>query len=272
MGIAVHPDFANNNYIYLYFTSGDGSENKVVRYQLNGTALVEDLVILDSIPGAKYHDGGQIAFGPDNMLYITAGDASQAHLAQDVDSLAGKTLRVTADGDIPADNPFGSEVWSWGHRNAQGIAWDSLGNMWQTEHGRSGASSGYDELNLIERGANYGWPDIQGSATKEGMRVPKLHSGEFDTWAPSGIAYHDGTLFFSGLLGSRVYAVSISGQTPTRVSEYFTGEFGRLRAATIGPDGMLYVTTSNLDGRGVVNPGDDKVIKIAPGMLQSLND
>jgi len=271
MGIAVHPNFAQNQFIYLYFTTReDSTKNRVARYRLLGNVLNPDKIILDNIPGSSFHDGGQIAFGPDGMLYLTTGDAGNANSAQNIQSLAGKILRLTSDGDIPGDNPFGNAVWSYGHRNGQGLAWDNSGNLWGTEHGRSGAQSGFDELNVISIGANYGWPVIQGNAVQGDMRAPRLHSGAFDTWAPSGLAYKDNVLYFSGLRGSRLYAAGLGGNAVVSVDEYFTNEFGRLRAATIGPDNMLYLTTSNRDGRGSVRSGDDKVIKIAPEMLSGL--
>ncbi|MDP3985665.1 MAG: PQQ-dependent sugar dehydrogenase, partial [bacterium] len=209
MGIALHPNFKENKFVYLYYTSNaDGTKNRIARFRLEGDALVEDRVIIDNIPAAIYHDGGQIAFGPDGLLYATTGDANTPNLAQDLNSLAGKTLRLTPDGAIPSDNPFGTAVWSYGHRNAQGISWDNQGRMWQTEHGRSGALSGFDELNMVEKGKNYGWPVIQGDETRAGMVSPVRHSGADVTWAPSGIVFVDGKLYFAGLKGATLYAVT----------------------------------------------------------------
>ena len=163
LGLTLHPDFENNNLIYLYLTSTDNGEvvNRVERYKLENDTLTNREVILEGIGGASNHDGGRIKFGPDGFLYITTGDAQNSKLSQDTNSLNGKILRVTADGEIPSDNPFGNAVYSYGHRNVQGLAWDSEGRLWATEHGRSGILSGLDELNLIEKGKNYGWPDIQ---------------------------------------------------------------------------------------------------------------
>src|SRR5688572_8316615 len=230
MGMALHPDFASNKFVYLYFTTAEnGQRNRVQRFRLEDDHLVEDKMILDGIPAAIYHDGGQIAFGPDGMLYITTGDANSPDLAQDLSSLAGKTLRVTPEGGIPSDNPFGTAVWSYGHRNAQGIAWDAKGRMWQTEHGRSGALSGYDELNLVEKGKNYGWPVIQGDATAAGMVRPVHHSGPNVTWAPSGLAYVGGKLYFAGLKGETLYEVSVdeSGSVILQFLPHFAGAYGR---------------------------------------------
>jgi glucose/arabinose dehydrogenase len=271
MGIALHPDFAANKYVYLYFTtSANDQENRVVRYKLNdNNTLTVDKTIISGIPSAIYHDGGQIAFGPDGMLYLTTGDANAPENAQYTSSLAGKTLRLTADGGIPSDNPFGTAVWSYGHRNAQGLAWDSAGRLWETEHGRSGAVSGYDELNLVEKGKNYGWPVIQGSETKVGMVSPVKQSTATYTWAPSGIAYTNGKLYWSGLRGSELYEVTVNANgTTSEVKKHLSGVYGRIRAVVLGPDGLLYITTSNRDGRGTVRTGDDKVIKVRPDFLK----
>ncbi len=269
MGIAIHPDFESNRFLYLYFTvDDDGSENRVVRYRFQNSILEEDKIILDNIPGAIYHDGGQIAFGPDGMLYITVGDATKAQTAQDLDALSGKTLRLTRDGEIPDDNPFGTAVWSYGHRNAQGLAWDHLGQLWQTEHGRSGLSSGYDELNKIEKGGNYGWPEIQGDETQEGMIAPVIQSGPQTTWAPGAIVFHNQRLYFTGLRGARLYEVVLNDEGDvTARNEYLVNEYGRLRGIIVGPDGYLYISTSNRDGRGDVNDGDDKILKVDPEQL-----
>jgi glucose/arabinose dehydrogenase len=271
MGIALHPKFAENNLIYLYYTTSTGPQrNRVMRFRLDGNQLADQTVILDNIPSAIYHDGGRVAFGPDGMLYITTGDANTPALAQDLNSLAGKTLRLTADGEIPADNPFGTAVWSYGHRNSQGIAWDNLGRLWETEHGRSGALSGFDELNLIEKGKNYGWPTIQGNETRTGMVTPVLNSGANETWAPAGLAFINGSLYFAGLLGSSLYQVNFRNDgSVIGIRSHLKGQFGRLRAVVPGPEGALYVTTSNKDGRGTPRGGDDKILRIRPGFLQS---
>lgn len=260
LGLALHPEFESNNYVYLYFTIGN-STNKVVRFRLENNQLIEDRTIIENIPGANNHDGGRIAFGPDKLLYITTGDAQQTSLAQDTNSLAGKILRVTDEGAIPTGNPFNNAVYSYGHRNPQGLAWDSRGRLWSTEHGRSGISTGLDELNLIERGANYGWPTIQGDETHDGMKAPVAHSGPNTTWAPGGIAISGETIYFVGLRGQALYQTNISGDKVGPVTSRFTGQYGRLRAIQIH-DGQLYFSTSNRDGRGKASPQDDQIIKI----------
>ena len=266
LGLQLHPNFENNSYIYLYLTSEaeNGLINRVERYRINGTSLSDRTVIIDNIPGAVYHDGGRMEFGPDGYLYITTGDAGNEDLAQDTSVLNGKILRLNDDGSIPEDNPFGNAVYSYGHRNPQGLTWDSEGNLWSTEHGRSGVRSGFDELNLIEMGNNYGWPTIQGDESQEGMVKPVIHSGPSTTWAPAGAEFVNGSIFFAGLRGVTLYQAQLAGEGVERFLKHFEDRFGRLRVVRIGPDGFLYVTTSNRDGRGSVQEGDDKLIRINP--------
>lgn len=267
LGMALHPDFERTRWIYLYLTTKipEGFANRVERYYFESDRLTERTVIIDSIPGAAYHDGGRIAFGPDGYLYITTGDAGNEDSAQDINSLAGKILRIRDDGTIPRDNPFGNAVYSYGHRNSQGLAWDEQNRLWATEHGRSGVLSGFDELNLIEKGVNYGWPVIQGDEKAEGMRTPMVNSGPDETWAPAGAVYLDNRIFFTGLRGESLYEAKISSDgTVEYIRAHWQGTFGRLRAIQKGPDGYFYLTTSNTDGRGNPRPGDDKLIRINP--------
>ncbi len=263
LGMAKDPDFKINNYLYLYLTTRkkDQLVNQVVRYQLINNQLKNKEIILDDVPGNNFHNGGRIAFGPDEYLYMTTGDAQNPNLSQDVNSLAGKILRIKKDGQIPEDNPFGNWVYSFGHRNSQGITWDNQGNLWSTEHGRSGLLSGLDELNLIERGENYGWPVIQGNQEKEGMKRPVFHSGEKETWAPASIVFNKNKLYFTGLRGESLYQYDFSQK---KIKKFLNKEFGRLRALKIGPDGYFYLSTSNTDGRGRPKIDDDKVLKIDP--------
>jgi glucose/arabinose dehydrogenase len=270
LGMVLHPDFKNNQRIYLYLTtaSGSGLSNRVESYRLDGNALADRKVVIENIPGSSNHDGGRIAFGPDNSLYITTGDAEVPARAQDTNSLAGKILRLKEDGSVPADNPFNNAVYSYGHRNPQGLAWDNQGRLWATEHGRSGASSGYDELNLIEKGKNYGWPTIEGDKSQDGMQRPIAHSGANSTWAPSGLAYLNGSLYYSGLRGESLYKATINNGPSVDLKNYLAKKYGRLRAVVVGSDGYLYISTSNTDGRGSVKTGDDKIIRLAPSLFQ----
>lgn len=265
-GIAVHPNFSENSSLYLLATTKKGNSiiNRVTRYRFREEALEEPIVIVDDIPGARNHNGGRLRFGPDGFLYITTGDASDSSLAQDRTSLAGKILRVRDDGTIPENNPFGTAVYSYGHRNPQGIAWDSAGRLWETEHGRSGALSGYDEINLIQPGGNYGWPLIEGDETREGMIGPVLHSGPDTTWAPSGMAFISNSLYFGGLRGQGLYELPLhSNGDIGSLRKHFDHELGRLRAVTAVGDSLL-VGTSNQDGRGTPDPDDDRVLHIQP--------
>jgi glucose/arabinose dehydrogenase len=266
LGLALHPDFEQNRQLYLYLTTetDGGLTNRVERYRYQNDRLSERTVILDNIPGAANHDGGRIAFGPDGHLYITTGDAGNEQSAQDTNSLAGKILRITEEGDIARDNPFGNEVYSYGHRNPQGLAWDEEGQLWSSEHGRSGVKSGYDEINLIKKGANYGWPVIEGNETRDSMEAPVVHSGADETWAPASLAYQNGSLFFGGLRGETLYEAVIRGDNELDLRGHLRGEYGRIRTVTFGLDDQMYLTTSNTDGRGEQRPNDDQIIRINP--------
>lgn len=270
LGMALHPDFEDNNFVYFYYTySGDGNNtlNRVVRFTYKNGTMTDEEIILDAIPGANNHNGGRIAFGPDGFLYITTGDAQEPSLAQNTQSLAGKILRVTADGDSAPGNPFGNEVYSYGHRNSQGLAWDSSGNLWSTEHGRSGITSGFDEVNLIVSGGNYGWPEYEGDETADGVIAPAVHSGARTTWAPGGITVIDSQLYFVGLRGSALYAATVQGNTLGQVTTRAKDSYGRIRVAQKSPEGILYIGTSNRDGRGIPREGDDKIIMIGADTL-----
>ncbi len=270
LGLTLHPDYEQNKLIYLYLTSEENGQivNRVERYRLENNSLTSRKVILEGILGAPNHDGGRIEFGPDGYLYITTGDAQRTTLSQDTNSLNGKILRITDEGEIPADNPYGTAVYSYGHRNVQGITWDDSDQLWATEHGRSGIRSGLDELNLIEKGKNYGWPEIQGDETKEGMVTPVIHSGSNETWAPAGAEFLNESIFFVGLRGATLYQAKVDNRKVVSLIKHFEDEYGRLRAVKLGPDGNLYITTSNRDGRGTPKPGDDKIIRINPQIFQ----
>lgn len=263
LGLTIHPNFKQNKLIYLYLTSQTtaGLVNRVEQYKLENNKLSDKKLILEGIDGASNHDGGRIAFGPDGYLYITTGDAQNPESAQDKNSLNGKILRVKDDGSIPEDNPFRNAVFSFGHRNSQGLAWDDQDRLWATEHG----SQAEDELNLIELGKNYGWSVIREAETKEGMVSPIIHSGPLTTWAPTGAVFYQGSIFFTGLRGEAIYQYNIADKS---LKEYFKGQFGRLRTIVIGPDKNFYIITNNTDGRGAPKEGDDKLIKINPDTLK----
>ena len=277
LGVAVDPNFLENQYIYVYYTEDQflSSSNKVVRYVVSDAGAVEDKIIIENIPAGPFHDGGRIQFGPDQKLYITTGDAGNVDLSQDLDSYAGKILRINSDGTIPQDNPWpDSPIYSIGHRNPQGIDWDDSGNLVATEHGPSGwRGSAHDEINVILPGKNYGWPDVIGDESLEGLENPILHTGD-ETWAPSGSEFYDsdkipqwsGKYFVATLRGSHLHMIDFDLKNNVVVSheKLFENEFGRLRDVQTGPDGFLYLLTSNKDGRGLPQPNDDKILKIIP--------
>ena len=278
LGIALDPNFDENHFVYLYQTYNEflSTFNKVVRYKESENKLSDEKILIDKIPGASYHDGGRIKFGPDGKLYITTGDAGNYNLSQDIKSLAGKILRINPEGTIPEDNPFeNSPVFSYGHRNPQGIDWDpETGKMVSSEHGPSGERGrAHDEINVIEKGMNYGWPDIVGDEAKDGMVNPLLHSGD-DTWAPSGVTFYNsdlisdwnGKFFVATLRGNHLKILDLDLNQNKVVSEenIFSGEFGRLRDVASDPDGYMYILTSNNDGRGGAMENDDKILKLSP--------
>lgn len=270
LGAALHPNFTENGYLYLYQTTerDGGLINRIVRYQLNDTELTFDRIIFDDLPGARYHDGGRIQFGPDGYLYATVGDATSAQNAADPETLYGTIIRITDTGDIPDENPFGSAVYSYGHRNPQGLAWDDAGHLWSSEHGRSVGGSGFDELNLIRPGEHYGWPDSEGDEVASGTVAPVRHSTAAVTWAPGDIAFHQGSLYIPGLRGQTLYEAVIEGTTVVAWHEHLIDTYGRLRSVTVGPDGFLYITTSNTDGRGdTPHERDDRIVRVDPTQL-----
>lgn len=251
LGLAIGPDEG----IYLYLSTD--SDNRVVRYDLDGDALRNPQVILEGIPAHKNHAGGRLAFGPDGYLYVTAGDARNLDLPQDTDSLAGKILRVTTTGEPAPDNPFGNEVWSYGHRNVQGIGWTSDGRMYASEFG----SSEFDELNLIEPGGNYGWPHIEGWAGDPDYLDP-LVTWSTEEASPSGIAVTDEGVWMTALRGERLWFVPLGpGGEVGEPSEHQLG-LGRLRAVVTALDGSLWVVTSNTDGRGDPGELDDQIVRL----------
>jgi glucose/arabinose dehydrogenase len=278
LGLALDPDFTTNHYVYVAYTyqNSEGKLlNRLVRLREDSSGKgAMDKVLLDNAAGNSIHDGGRVKFGLDGKLYWTVGEAGNPGLAQDLSSLNGKILRLNSDGTIPEDNPSPEcPVYSYGHRNPEGLAWQASTNrLYATEHGPSGSSygTGQDEVNFIEPGGNYGWPDIHGSQTHKGMMSPVIQSGESEAWAPSGATFvtggpWDGSLLFAGLRGETLYRLVLAKNDPRQVirfEKYFSGQFGRLRDVVQGIDGALYILTNNRDGRGNPQPGDDKILKL----------
>jgi glucose/arabinose dehydrogenase len=271
LGLALDPEFAQNRFVYLYYsaTVSGGAVNRIVRYREVNSRLGERVVLLDNIPAAQIHDGGRLRFGPDGVLYASAGDAADANLAQDVASLAGKILRLNRDGTTPRDNRFSSPVYTYGHRNPQGFDWHpTSGDLWESEHG----NSGNDEVNAIRLGLNFGWPRIEGAATLSGMEAPITFYNP--SIAPSGASFYRGqrmpqfanNFFVATLRGTHLLRVTVDTSTRrvTAQERLLEGTYGRLRDVVSGPDGYLYFCTNNRDGRGTPMSGDDRVMRIVP--------
>lgn len=262
LGLALHPDFINNHLLYVYHTysNGTGVYNKVLMLTEKDNKIVDSKVIIDGIPAADRNDGGRIKFGPDGKLYISTGDARQPELAQNAKSLAGKILRVNPDGSIPEDNPFpGSLVYSYGHRNIQGMAWHPVtGELYVSEHGESGN----DEINLIRPGQNYGWPVEECDATQFEKPVVCFNPAI----APAGMTFassdrlgYENDILLTALKAKQLRLVDLESGTESNI----LASFGRLRDVTEAPDGTLYVLTSNRDGRAIAEPGDDKILRVS---------
>ena len=285
MGLARYPEFPQKPYIYAMHTYSKGGDlfNRVIRMKDLGEKGIFDKVILDRIPGGRFHNGGRIAFGPDGLLYITAGETFKSGLAQDLNSLGGKILRVTAEGGIPPDNPFaGSPIYSYGHRNPQGLAWHpETGDLFESEHGPSGEFLifGHDEINVILKGGNYGWPRVVGAPGTAPYIDPLV------VWKkatpPSGITFYRNKLFphlrdslFVATLKSEAFIrIGMKKEKElyriSNIERWFArdggeGQYGRLRDVVEGPEGALYFLTSNRDGRGRPFPGDDKIYRVIP--------
>jgi glucose/arabinose dehydrogenase len=278
LGLALHPDFGSRSRaFYVYYTrrSAGGVVNQVERWQLAPDALSaeRERVIIGGIPAAQFHDGGRIRFGPDRMLYVGTGDAREPRLAQDPASLAGKILRLTPEGEVPPDNPFpGRAAFILGVRNTEGFAWADEGTLYVTDHGPSGelGRTGHDEVSVATAGTNLGWPTIYGCQSRPGMSSPLL--SWVDAVPPGGAVIYtgnaipgwDGSLLVATLASEHLHRVVIDSRTRqlVRHETYLRGEYGRLREVFLAPDGALYVTTSNCDGRGQCPPRGDVILRI----------
>jgi len=277
MGLAIDPNYSQNKFIYVSYAyeGSDAMFIKVVRYKDNGNSLSDELILIDKLPGAKNHAGCRLRFGPDGKLYITTGDATDRQIAQDLKNMGGKILRLNNDGSIPSDNPFpNSPVWTYGHRNPQGIDfYPGTDVLWQTEHGPSGfdGPGGGDEVNVIVKGKNYGWPIVSHDGTKEGMIDPVLVFTPAEAPA-SGMFYKSGIIsqfknnfFFGCLRGRGIMRVIVDEKDPSKVLSHEKMkdvDVGRVREIAEGPDGAIYFSSSNKDGRGNPASNDDRIYRI----------
>jgi glucose/arabinose dehydrogenase len=260
LGVAVSPEFAEDRLLYFYVSTAE--DNRVVRATLDdGDRLSAPEVVLDGIPNGFIHDGGRLAFGPDGYLYVSTGETGVGELSQDRASHAGKILRITPDGRPAPGNPEpDSAMWSLGHRNVQGLAFDDQESLWASEFG----ASTYDELNLIRPGSNYGWPEAEGRDGSSSFINPRV-VWSTDEASPSGLAYADGRLWLAALRGTRLWRIDVDDGEVGAVRDFFVGDYGRLRTVAVAPDGMLWVTTSNRDGRGDPAETDDRILVVDPG-------
>jgi glucose/arabinose dehydrogenase len=257
LGVAVSPTYATDHRVFFYASTD--SDNRVLRTTYVDGRLGSLTPIVTGIPNADHHDGGRMVFGPDRMLYISTGEAGQPELAQDRSSLGGKILRVTQDGDPAPGNPFpGLRIWSYGHRNVQGLAFVGR-QLWASEFGQDT----WDELNRIEPGKNYGWPQQEGKGGEPRYVDPQVEWHTEDA-SPSGLAYLDGRLWLGALHGARLWRVDVKGEQAGADQAFFIGRYGRMRTVVAAPDGNLWVTTSNRDGRGNPAAGDDRILLVRP--------
>jgi glucose/arabinose dehydrogenase len=291
MGMILHPKFAENHFVYLAYAYQDANKNqtvRVARYRETGETLVEPKTIIEAIPASRYHSGTRLKFGADGKLYITTGDATKQTLAQKLDSINGKTLRLNDDGTIPTDNPFANqkgarpEIWTYGHRNAQGMDFHpETGLMFQTEHGPSiidGVSlfkrTGGDEVNIVERGKNYGWAKISHSTKREGMETPIIEYSP--AVAPASGMFYRGNLFpefknnffFGTLKGESIVRLVLDGGRIVSQDKLLEKQYGRIREIAESADGSIYFSTSNRDGRGDPTKEDDRILRIVPDAVK----
>ncbi|MET8808575.1 PQQ-dependent sugar dehydrogenase [Streptomyces sp. NPDC004546] len=262
LGIALSPGYASDHMIYAYFTSA--SDNRIVRMLYDerkppGEQLGAPDTVFKGIPKGVIHNGGRIAFGPDGMLYVGTGESGARGLAQDKKSLGGKILRLTPEGEPAPGNPFpGSPVYSYGHRNVQGLAWDDRQRLFASEFGQDT----WDELNAIKPGANYGWPQAEGRSSDAAFQNP-IAQWHTDDASPSGIAYVEGVIWMAGLKGQRLWRIPLQGtQASAPPQALLTGQYGRLRTVVAAGGDKVWLLTSNTDGRGRPGKGDDRLLEL----------
>jgi glucose/arabinose dehydrogenase len=257
LGVAVDPHWSTNHYVYLFHTASEG--NRIVRMTWSGgTSLTGYKILVQGIAKNKYHNGGRLAFGPDGYLYATTGDAEDGTNAQNKSSLNGKILRMKTDGTPAPGNPFGTLVYSYGHRNPQGLAWDSAGRLWEAELG----NSKYDELNLIQPGLNYGWPTCEGTCTTSGMTNPKAE-WPVNQASPSGIAIVNNVVYMAALRGERLWRIPLNGTSVGTPQAYYVNQYGRLRTVmTVPGKSQLWLSTTNCDLNGKQPAGSDKIFRV----------
>jgi glucose/arabinose dehydrogenase len=242
--------------VFAFYTASD--DNRIVSMSWDGQRLGEPKVILSGIPKGGRHFGGRMVLGPDGYIYVGAGEGGDSDLAQDKGSLGGKILRITLDGKPAPGNPFGNEIYSYGHRNIEGLAFDNQGRLWASEFGEQD----WDELNLITKGGNYGWPLVEGSGSGKGLINPKIVWRPGDA-SPSGLAYWQGELWMAALRGGRLWEIPLDGASTGKPIAHFTDAYGRLRSVIVAHDGnSLLFSSSNTDGRGDPGPGDDKLYRM----------
>ncbi len=254
MGIALAP--GDEETLYAYLTTN--SDDRLVRVSLANGRVGKPKALLTDIPTSVHHHGGRLLFGPDKTLYLSTGDAEQADSAQDRDALTGKILRLTADGKAAPGNPYDNRTWSYGHRNIEGLAFDARGRLWASEFGDKSA----DELNLIVKGGNYGWPDVEGPSSNDRFVDPAYAWNDVAEASPAGLAITRSTAFVGALRGRCLYAVPLDGRQAGRPTRHFTGDYGRIRNAVVAPDGNLWMTTSNTDGRTDPGRSDDQILRV----------
>jgi len=255
MGIAVGP--GDEETLFAYITTN--SDDRIVRCSLAGGRVGRPRPILTGISSSVRHHGGRLLFDRQGLLFVSTGDAQNSESAANRRSITGKILRIRPDGRAAPGNPYGNRVWSYGHRNIEGLAFDTAGRLWATEFGEQRT----DELNLIIKGRNYGWPTVEGHSDRPGLAAPKVTWSPTSTCSPAGLAIVNSTAYIGALRGECLFTVPLNGTTAGKPRRYFTKDYGRIRSIAAAPDGTLWMTTSNTDGRGDPGPDDDLILRVS---------